>query len=94
MVCGWHSVDQSSIELNQKTIASNDSMSATTENTAQKPDNPDIKPDINEATTAALPSPALCLNPNNTVQIKELKWEIKKITEKRHTSLGWKYKVV
>ena len=94
MVCGWHSVDQSFIEQNQKTIASNDSMSATTENAAQKPDNPDIKSDVNKATTAALPSPASCLNLNNTVQVKELEWEIKKITGKRHTSLGWEYKVV
>ena len=88
MMCDWHSVDQSSVVLDQKTFASNDSMSATTENAAQKPDNPDIKLSINKITTAALPSPAQHPNLNNTVQVEELKWEIRKITGKRHTSLG------
>ena len=87
MVCGWHPVDQSSIESDQETIASNNSMSATTENAAQKPDNPDIESDVNEATITALPSPVPCLNPNDTVQVEELEWKIRKITGKRHTSL-------
>ena len=94
MVCGWHPVDQLSIEQDQEIIASNDSMSATTENAAQKPDNPDIKSGVSETTTTALPSPAPHPNLNDTAQVKELKWEIKKITEKRHISLRWKYKVV
>ena len=48
-------------------------MSATIKNAAQKSDNPDIKSDINEVTTAALPSSVLYLNSNDTVQVKELK---------------------
>ena len=59
--------------LDQEIIASNDSMSATTENAAQKPDNPDIKLGVNEVTTAVLFSSALHLNSNDTVQVKELK---------------------
>ena len=69
-------------------------MSATTENAAQKPDNPDTEPGVSEATTAALPSPAPRPNPNDTAQVEELEWEIRKITGKRHTSLGWEYEVV
>ena len=73
MVYDWYSVDQSSVVPDQETIASNDSMSATTENTAQKPDNSDTELSVSEAITAALPSPALHLNPNDTVQVEELK---------------------
>ena len=83
----WYSVDQSSIVPDQETTASNNSTFTTTKNTAQKLNNSDIKSGINKATTAALPSPASYLNQKDTVQIKELEWEIRKITGKRHTSL-------
>ena len=73
MMCDWHSVNQSFIESDQKIIASNDSMSATIENAAQKSDNSDIKSGVSEVIITALSSSALCLNLNNTVQIKELK---------------------
>ena len=94
IMCGWHSVDQSFIKQDQETIASNDSMSATTENAAQKSDNSDTESGVNEATITALPSSAPHSNPNNTVQVKELEWKIRKITGKKHTSLKWEYKVV
>ena len=78
--------------LDQETIASNDSTSATTKNAVQKLDNPDTEPGVSEANTA--PSPAPRPNQYDTAQVEELEWEIRKITGKRRTSLGWEYEVV
>ena len=57
--------------LDQKTIASNDSTSATTNNAAQKLNNLDTKLGINKVTITALPSPVLHLNQNDTTQVEE-----------------------